>query len=101
MDTKEYIKSLQIGNDTLFLILKNQYPLVEYSDETFLHLSFLVEKIPSLSNQNIYVLSLRSPISFGKDCNSNASPRLKLFKGNIKNKLNLKKYIQQMFFLID
>lgn len=50
MDTKEYIKSLQIGSDKVFLVLKNQNPFVEYNDETLSHLWFLIEKLPALSN---------------------------------------------------
>jgi hypothetical protein len=91
MDTKEYIKSLQIGNDTLFLILKNQYPLIEYSDETISHLWFLVEKIPALSNPKHIRTFAEISNFFWKGLQFQCIPSVETFQRNYREQVELEK----------
>ncbi|MBA3722032.1 MAG: hypothetical protein H0W88_06495 [Parachlamydiaceae bacterium] len=50
MDTKVYINEITIENQTLFLILNNENPRIEWNNQIFSHLWFLIGKLPALSN---------------------------------------------------
>lgn len=98
MSTKEYIKSIQLNNDKVFLILKNQIPIVEYNDEPFSHLWFLVAKLPSLSNPK-YIRAF-SEISnfFWKGLQCQCIESIDLYQRNYMNQVDLeRKYPADLF----
>ncbi|WP_068469020.1 hypothetical protein [Candidatus Protochlamydia phocaeensis] len=50
MDIKVPVKELSIGPHVVYLSLKQQTPLVDFQNQTFNHLWFLVNQLPELSN---------------------------------------------------